>query len=267
MSVDQHLERKATVKWVPINLMKVSPLAQREFKQYRVDRIIKNFDPERLGVPTVNKRDGEVYIVDGQHRVQAVREMGWEDQQLQCTVYDGLTEEQEADLFLALNDILPVSSMDKYKVGVVARRKSEVDIDRVVRSLGLKVTLDKTEGAIRAVGTLQRVYDRSGVAVLKRTLNLTVESYGDSGLQAAVIDGIAFVIQRYGDSIDDGWFAQRLGGARAGVSGLLSTAEVIRKQTSASKGHAVAAAVVQTYNGGSNRNGVKKLPNWWKEEA
>jgi hypothetical protein len=267
MSADQHLDRSAVVKWVPVNLMRVNPLAQRELKQHRVDRLAMHFDIDKIGIPTVNKRDGFYWLVDGQTRVAAGKEAveGWESYQLQCEVYDGLTEQEEAELFLSLNDITPVSVMDKYKVGVVAGREQDVAIEKILRKLDLRVGLDKTEGVIKAPGTLRRVFERSGGPVLERTLRLVVETWGDAGLQSSVIDGVGWFVDRYGDAVDDDWFLQRLGNIRGGVSALLSSAEVLRKQTSSAKGHAVAAAIVQYYNGGSNRGGVKKLTSWWKE--
>lgn len=268
MSADQHLGKTANVKWVPINLMKVNPLAQRELKQHRVDRLAANFDIEKLGIPTVNHRDGFFWLVDGQTRVTALKQAlpEWDGKQIQCTTYEDLTEQEEADLFLSLNDVTPVSVMDKYKVGVVAGREEDVAIDRIIRKLGLKVGLDNGEGVIKAPGTLRRVYERSGKDVLERTLRLTVEAWGDSGLQSAIIDGVAYAVDRYGNGLDDEWFVQRMGNVRGGVGALLSSAHILRKQTSAAMGHAVAAALVNAYNGGSNRGGIKKLSNWWKED-
>ena len=38
------VEREARLKWVPISLMKVSPLAQREANQARIDRTAAGSD-------------------------------------------------------------------------------------------------------------------------------------------------------------------------------------------------------------------------------
>lgn len=88
-------QREARLRWVPISLMRTSPVAQRELNQSRVDYIAANFDPEDLGTPTVSHRDGHFYVIDGQHRVEALKQIGWGDQQIQCWSYDGLNEEQK----------------------------------------------------------------------------------------------------------------------------------------------------------------------------
>jgi len=116
------VERAARLKWCPIAKMRVSPTAQRELKQHRVDHLVANFDLEQIGTPVVSERDGAYYILDGQHRIEALRGIGWGDQQIQCWTYTGLTEEDEAERFLKLNDTLVVDSFSKFRVGVNAGR-------------------------------------------------------------------------------------------------------------------------------------------------
>ncbi len=263
MANEERIERNSTVKGVPISLMRVSTLAQRERKQYRVDKIVAEWDPNKIGVPTVNHRDGFYYLVDGQHRVDAMKQMGMEGKQVQCTVYENLTEAQEAAMFLQLNDILTVGVMDKYRVGVVAGVDDAVAIDKIVRSLGLKIALDQTGGSIKAVGTLRKAYEKFGGTVLKRTLRLINDTYGDAGFQAAVIDGLSQMVGRYGDKIDDAYFVERLGSYRGGVNGLLNNGEQLRRQTGNAKGSCVAGAAVRVYNSGKH-TGIKNLTDWWK---
>ena len=168
-------------------------------------------------------------------------------------------------MFLQLNDILQVGVMDRYKVGVVAGRKDAVDIDRITRSLGLRIGMDQTGGTIKAVGTLRKIYERSGKDVLKRTLWLINETYGDSGFVAMVLEGISLLVDRYGDAIDDEYFCNRLGAYKGGVNGLLGNAETLRRQTGQAKGHCTAAAAVQIYNSGKHP-GIKNLKSWWKND-
>src|SRR5688500_2367601 len=100
--------------------MRTSPIAQREINPARVDYIPRNFDPEDLGNPNVSQRSGLDSIIDGQHRVEALKVIGWEDQQIQCCCYDGLTEQEEAERFLTLNATLTVNARARYRIGVTA---------------------------------------------------------------------------------------------------------------------------------------------------
>ena len=258
------IERTARLGWVPIALMRVSPLAQRELNRARVDKIAANFDPEQVGMPTVNKRGEHFYIIDGQHRVEAMREIGWADQQIQCQVYDGLSEAEEAEKFLKLNDVLAVSAFARFRVGVQAGRETECDIDRVVRAQGCVVTQDQTEGAISAVGTLVRIYERGGPKVLARSIRIARDAYGTAGLCAAALDGLGLVCARYNGELEDQLAIAKLSKVYGGVSGLLGKAEVIRRGTGQSRAHCVAAAVVEILNAG---RGGKKLAPWFREDA
>lgn len=263
-STAKRVEREARLRWVPIANMKINPLAQRDLNPARVDKLAANFDPEQLGVPTVSDRAGSFFIIDGQHRIEMLREVGWGDQQIQCWTYVGLTEQDEAEMFLKLNDTLVVDAYWKFKVGVEAGREAETDIDRIVRAAGLCISRDAVPGAIRAVGTLLRVYNRAGAKVLGRCLRIIRDAYGDAGFEASVIDGIALLCQRYNGDLDDAEAIKKLSTANGGVNGLLGKADVLRRSTGNGKAHCVAAAAVDIIN--RNRGG-KKLPSWWKAAA
>lgn len=259
------LGREARLRWVKLGKMRVSPVAQRQMNQARVDHLIAQFDLEQFGNPTVSERDGWFYIIDGQHRIEALK--GWlgddcDNQEIQCWAYAGLTEQEEADKFDRLNDVLSVHAFDKFRVRVAAEREVETDIDRVVRAQGLVVSRDSLPGAISAVGTLRRVYTRSDAPTLGRTLRIIRDSYGDPGLEAPVIDGIGLLCQRYNGELPEQTAIDKLSRAHGGVNGLLGKAEVIRQQTGNYKSHCVAAAAVQIINSGK---GGKKLPGWFKE--
>ena len=252
--------REARLRWVAIADMRVSPMAQRELNSARVDKIAANFDPEQVGVLTVSHRDGHHFIIDGQHRVEGMKAHGWGDQQIQCWVYEGLTEAEEAEMFLKLNDTLTVDGFAKYRVAITAGRPDECEIDRVVRTQGLVISTDKIPGAIGAVGTVQRVYARAGSNVLGRSLRIIRDAYGDPGFRAEVIDGIGMLCQRFNGELPEADAIKKLSAAAGGVNGLTGRAEQIRRQTGRQKNHCVAAAAVEIINRGK---GGKKLPNWW----
>lgn len=257
-------QRSPHLRWVPIAAMRVSPAAQRELRQAHVDALAADFDLEAVGYPVVNLRDGYYYVVDGNHRVGAFKAIGWGDQQIQCEVYEGLTEVEEAELFLRRDARRAISTFDKFRIGITAQREAECDIDRIVRANSLVVSRDKIDGAISAVGTLRKVYQRAGGATLGRTLRIIRDAYGDPGFTSFVIDGIALVCQRYNGELDDEKAVTRLSSAHGGVNGLLGRAANLQKQTGNTKNHCVAAAAVDIINAG---RGGKKLPPWWRSEA
>jgi hypothetical protein len=263
-SGDTRLERAALLKWVPIPKMRISPTSQRELKQHRVDHLVAEFDLEQLGNPVVSEREGAFYVLDGQHRIAALKDMGWGDQQIECWTYTGLSEAEEAERFLKLNDILTVDAFSKFRVGVSAGRDEETDIDRIVHAEKLVISRDRIAGAIMAVGTLRRIYIRGGADCLGRTLRIVRDAYGDPGLDSVILDGIGLLCQRYNGELDEEVAVKKLAAASGGVNGLLGKAELLRRQTGNAKGHCVAAAAVEIIN--RSRGGGRKLPSWWKPE-
>lgn len=267
-NTDRRVERDARLTWVALGLMRYPQIAQRDKINWgRVNGIAAQMDLEQLGTPTVNKRNGLYYVVDGMHRVEGYKQWigeGWENQQLQCWTYAGLTETEEAETFLKLNDTLTVQAFDKFRIGVNAGRAEEVEIAAIVQRAGLTISQSRAEGTIGAVGTLRRVYRREGHQVLERALGIIRDAYGTPGLEAQVIDGIGLLCGRYNGDLDTVLAVTRLSTIAGGLAGLMNRAYMAKNQTNAPLNQCVAAAAVDVINRGK---GGKKLPSWWKAEA
>lgn len=249
-------------EWLPIKDMKVSPQAQRSLQAAWVATLASEFKPDALGVITVNKRGGLVYVVDGMHRVHALRQLGGDDQLVECDVYSELSLRQEADLFLELNHRLRVDTMATFQIGVVAERPTQVAVQDIVQGQGLVVSKDTMRGAIRAVGTLESIYKNGGARTLTRTLRLAHGSFGDSGLGANVLGGVGLVCQRYNGELDDEETLTLLRELPGGVGAVTSLASLKREQTGRPTKQCVAAAIIDLLN----KRRRKKLPKWFKEK-
>lgn len=258
-------ERGSHLRWVALGEMRVNPRAQREFRPSHAEQYAADFDFEGFGFPVVNRRDGHYYIVDGQHRVAALRLTGFgPEQQIQCECYEGLTEDEEAELFLKRSNQRAIRPFDKFRIAITAGREVECDIERTVMAQGLKVASGEQDGNIGAVTALRKVYDLGGAVVLGRALRILRDAYAahPSALRGQLIEGLGFVCQRYNGALNDEVAKERLAKIPGGALGLLGKAEVIRRQTGRPKNHCVAAAVVDTMNAG---RGGKKLDPWWSE--
>jgi hypothetical protein len=249
------VERNGHLRWVAIADVHIPPMAQRELRPGWAAQLAAEFDPDSFTPPLLSLRGSRFYVIDGQHRFEAMRLMGWEDQQVQCWVYEGLTEADEAEMFLRHNNRKAVGAFDKFRIAVAAGRPAEVDIDRTARLLGLRVSQD--EGGISAVSALRKVYD---TGQLPRTLRILRDAYGEPGLTSDLISGIGLLCARYNGDLDESVAVQKLAAVRQGAPALIQKAHLLRKQTGQTLNHCVAAAAVETINGG---RGGKKLPSWW----
>lgn len=261
------VQREAALRWVPLDQLRVSPTAQRDINPARVDHILANLDLEQIGAITVSARDDAHYVIDGQHRVAALRAFFENDPaiRVQCWTYYGLTEDEEAERFLKLNDTLAVSAYAKFRVGVAAGREVETAIDRIVRANGCVVTQDHIPGGIAAVGALRTLFTRTGGDNLGRTIRVASGAYGDSGLDGAVLSGIGLALDRYGDDVEDARMVAQLGRMRNGAKGLVQQGEIYRLRTGNLRSHCIAAAAVDAYNIGLGPRAAKRLPSWWKD--
>lgn len=253
---------------VALGDMTVSERAQRALKPARVEQILASLDLDAFGEPVLSFREGRYYIIDGQHRARAMQKFlgdGWEKNAILCKVYEGMTEQDEAKLFRQLNTVLGTTAYDKFKVGVTEGREEEIRIKQIVEAAGLHVSRGRREipGGVSAVSALRAAY-RLSAKSLMFSLKLASESYGDAGLEAAVIEGFAHLHNRYDRALDDAMTIDALSNARGGVKGLLNAANKRRLATGNSTAICIAAEAVEIIN--RYRKG-KKLPSWWAAAA
>lgn len=260
------MTRKCKLEDVPLEKMRVREgISQRSLRQNWVATLASTFDPDRFQPPTVNHSGEWFWVLDGQHRVAALKNwLGkWEGQKVECWVYKGLSEQEEAQVFDLLNNTKNVSLYDKYRVRITAGEPDETNVDAIVRLNGLKVSSAKERDAVACVGTLMKVYRRSPDC-LNRTLGISKSSFGDAGLEADIIDGIGALLGRYDGQVEDPRMVKALNGIQGGVTALRQRGERLRHQFGGPRAHAIAAAAVEAYNRG---RGGKKLPAWWKSEG
>lgn len=87
---------------VNISDLRVDERYQRDIKDSWLKQLTRDFDQMLLGVITVSRRkDGSLYVVDGNHRRLAAKENGMD--YIVADVREGLSLEKEAELFYKLN--------------------------------------------------------------------------------------------------------------------------------------------------------------------
>lgn len=253
------------LRLVKLSLMKVTPFAQRKRDQPWIDKLAGEMDLDKLGTPEVSHREGFYYIMDGQHRIEAVKQWngeGWEDQHIQCWVAEGLTEEEEAEIFLSLNDRKQVQIFQRFRVAINAGRTAETAVNDIVKGEGLSVSDQQVPGAVHAVGALMRIHTNYGPETLRRALRLANSTYGDAGLGATILAGFGLLCHRYGAVPLETNAINSLAAVRGGATGLLGLAEVLKTKTGTSKIQCVAAVAVDVIN--RVRTGKKRLQPWFK---
>lgn len=254
-------QRSSHLVWVKLGDLVTAEQAQREYRPAWANKIAAELRLEGLGFPVVSHRGGVYYVIDGQHRIAALRIFGFAPEDLfQCECYETLTEAEEAELFLERNQVKTVAAMDRFRVALNAGRKVETEIDFTVRNQNLRIG----KGGITAVGTLLNVFREVSSVGLGKALRIIRDAYGHAGFESAVIEGIGLCVHRYGDLLIEETMVHALATTAGGLNGLLTAAEKTRCSIGQPKPQCIAATAVGIYNR-SHPAPKKKLASWWKE--
>ena len=189
------------------SIVKVSDLTidytyQRQPIMKKVNKIAKNFDSDILGVIICSMReDGSIAVIDGSHRVHALRMKGLNDSTVNALVYFSLTIQEEAKIFAMLNqEHTKPNTTDIFKAGIVSGDEETIAINKILNSLGLIIGVGPGDNKVRAISTIRRVYRNAGEKVLRDTLYTIKSAYGDSSstMRDVLISAVAIVYNRYG---------------------------------------------------------------------
>ena len=75
-------------------------VATIQVRQDHVEKLRDQFQPHLVGLPIVSRReDGQLVVLNGSHRLEALRAMFDDDLELDVSLYDGLTRDQEVAIF------------------------------------------------------------------------------------------------------------------------------------------------------------------------
>lgn len=194
---------QAILEWIGVNDLKVDDY-QRKVSSPHVRAIVRNFNSDTFGIITVALReDGSLYVVDGQHRVIAIRSMQAEgdNQEVQCVVIAGWTSVQEAQFFSeSQRNRKGITPGQAHNAEVYAQDEVAVAIETAVRNAGFRISgqVDGEGGQIKAVGALYRITRAYGAAILSNTLLICAAAWGtDNPPQDNTINGVSLFIFMY----------------------------------------------------------------------
>lgn len=239
---------------------------QRPVRDCDVAELVREWDPRLLTPLVVSYRDGRYNLVDGQHRVCAMRRKnGGKDVTALCRVYHGLTYEQEAELYYKLDKAKGHLRLShSTKALVESGSNAEVlEIKRLLEEAGFIWALDKPTKEpfeIEATRAVISAYRLLGGAAFSRMLGLMAETWHGTptSLNASILSGMALFLKTYETELDDDVFIKRLSA--------VDPEEIIRRgKVDFSTNRAAlrfARVIWDKYNG--QQRGARKLPYRFK---
>lgn len=191
---------------------------QRPVDDREVDRLVREWD-ERLFEPiAVSYRDGRYYVIDGQHRIAAMRRMhGGCEIMIRCKVYSGMTYMDEAELCYKLDRAKKRLSLAQ-STNALAESGTDAEITEIrnlLGSVGLAWALGKNHGArneIVATRSVINSYRSLGSAEFLRMFGLISDTWRGNprSLLDPIISGMTLFLKTYGKELSDAVFVRRL---------------------------------------------------------
>ncbi len=254
-----HKATSQTIRLLPVNELQVGGY-QRPTSAAQVEKIVANFDEARLGLPIVSARDGRYHLLDGAHRVAALRKIGYSH--AMCIVLTGLTYQDEADYFRTQNlNSRPLTKYNLFKAGLESGDELCVQIERITRAndfvVGMSLRSFNNISAIHALMTICTVY---GVQTLDETLQLLRATWEgiNNVTRREFLVGTAEFVHRFGPAL----FAERMrfkSIAEIWQDYLAESSQSHRTSSDPAMRKAFCRVLVRHYNKGLSANSKKRL--------
>ena len=186
------------IELVEVNKLRLDYYQRSSGITLRAKQMAKEFNEMLLTTIIVSRREGQLYVVDGGNRTYAAKAN--QIKTMMALVYDGLTYEEESNLFILLNTTSkPLTSTDVFKAAVEAKHVEALAIRDIVENLGFRIAKASGINTIAAVRELQNIYNKHGNSHLYNTLLLIKRAWGGERetLSAKMMKGVSEFIKIY----------------------------------------------------------------------
>lgn len=262
------MNSKSEVLGIPVDKLIVDRRVQRPLDPKKVEKIVNEFNFDALGIICVSHRaDGSYSIIDGQHRVVALRQLDFQYSSIQCEVFTDLALADEAAMFRLRNNTTSVQYLDKFRVRVIESDPVALKIQEILSIYGWEIgatSKDRNDGRIASIQSFERIYqmdpgsDPTAAELMLRTIT---KAWGHSGhgVDGRIINGLGLFYVRYADEIDHDDLANRLAKLAGGPQALVGRARGFANMLGTHVKHAIAEIITEEYN---KRRRSTQLPPW-----
>ena len=237
---------------------------QRVIRPAWIAYLVANWDDDLAVTFLVSHRDGRYFVVDGQHRMLALRERGDTEVRVACVIFEGLVTAEEAKRFRRTQqDRKSLSSVDFFRSGLIEGDPLVHDVFRIVAEEGFNVNLINSTTSptdIIATGALLRIYGKGKREdVLREVLRLVRDAFpGEvAATQGTMLQGLGRFVGRYWGKYDRTGLIRSLRTMTAPA--LLAEGNARRKVLRLSSVDGVAHVALGLYNRGRSAH---RLDEW-----
>lgn len=177
---------------------------QRPMNRQRVEEIKANWDERVCTPPIVVIKDNKKLVVDGQHRLQAMIELGYIG--VECFMIEGI---DPSKAFVMINDVLPVNDIDKFIQKANANKDSyEAKITKIFNEYDIEICTDENKDNVdcyyKGVKFLWDIEDSLDTNALKHALDIITQRLEYDGLisDSPVLRDVYDICKRYPESYE-----------------------------------------------------------------
>lgn len=192
--------------FVPIDEIEIDNGYQRPLRN-KVSRMATNWDYNLCDVVLVSYRKDKFYVIDGQHRVAAAKRVGIKF--LPCQIVEGLSREDEAIRFVALNsNSSRLSQHDTWKANLLCGNPVDTEVKRICDKWGIDVS-DAQGGRAKRLGSLytaRQIVKTHGADVFDWILGVLHEAQWNlvkGGHSDEILRALRNVYRKFGPDVSD----------------------------------------------------------------
>lgn len=191
---------------IPVSEIKIDAGYQRRLRE-KVNRMVANWDYNLCDVVLVSYRNNKFYVIDGQHRVAAAKRVGAEF--LPCQIVEGLSREEEATRFVALNSATsPLSQYDTWKANLLCGDPVDTEVKRICDKWGVAIfdSRGSVPGKLGSLYDARKIVRRCGYGALDwilETLHKAQWHMIKGGHNGAILNAINNVWKEFDVGVSD----------------------------------------------------------------
>lgn len=210
-------DRNWDIKKINSGALKSTQPYQREIHQERVRYAVEHFDPNKVDIVHVSQRDGNYYVIDGQHTVRILEiHNGGKPVNVLCAVHTGMTYEDEAKYYSEQYAKKAVQTTAEIAVAKYEANDEEYrEMAETLHKLGARMCYDRghKDGIkIDSIENIIRAY-RKDKETLTTAVSCLASAYSsDKRLYGNMIVGLTEFLKLYGDQLSYDRFVKVLMG-------------------------------------------------------
>jgi len=197
-----------------LNETYVNEKLMRPMNMKFVQKMKADFNMDMIGTIVVHTDDWKSYeILDGQHRVELLKQLFGSTHQISCLVLTGMTEAQRAEFYINYNMTRrSLSSIEKFKARLEAGDDNAIVIHELCKAFNILISGVDTKSrqlvfpVVTAVNQIEKIYN---AGLLGRTLDVLYSAYQYATPEMAkeafgtyIMENVSKVIATYFDTID-----------------------------------------------------------------